>query len=476
MTRKYTMMVRPLVVFAIAMVASLVAMVAFGTSVGKSGETTDGQTGVAADLKKTNLIRVLLPYSITYFYLENGKKKGAAAAYMSAFEEYLNKNITEKTAPFRIQYFPMEREKIFTALARGLGDIGLGGLTITPERLKLVDFSNPLLEDVRTFIVTGSDHPPITELADIAGMEIHARSTSSYFDSLEDTNQNLKARQLSPVSIRSAPRGLSDADLLEMVNENIISATIMESDKIELWSALYSSIRVHDGLPLKQGEKIGWAVPKDSPDLKKKINQFIKTNKPTAVLPAALFNRDYGESHKLIDPKSNNYLKKFKELKPLFVKFGKTYNIDPAMLAAQAFQESRFNQNARSHVGAVGVMQMLPSTARDKHVGIRDIYKLKENIEAGAKYMRFLMDHYFDDTAISNTDQLLLAFAAYNAGPHRVLRARKNVPNPNKWFNNVEWEVGRLVGSQPLNYVRNIYIYHMIFSDLDVFVEGHTSK
>lgn len=465
-------MIRP-VIASLAAVFFLISMPTTPLSAdAKTKNTSDTQSRDLADLKQKKLIRVLLPYSITYYYLENGMKKGAAAAYIAAFEDYLNKDVPQETAKIRVQFMPMDRDDLLTALARGLGDIAMGGLTITPERQKLVDFSTPVIDDVRTLIVTGPDHPPIKSLADIAGMEIHARSTSSYFETLGQVNKKLTSSQLSPVTIRETPDGLSDADILEMVNENIVPATIMEGDKIRLWSALYKSITVHEGLPLKVGEQIGWAIPKGSTELKQVLDDFIKKVKPKDLPSPVLFQRDYGESRKLLDPKTDAYLKKFKELSPLFETFGKKYDIDPSMLAAQAFQESHFDQHARSRAGAVGLMQMLPSTARDRHVDIPDIYKLENNIEAGAKYMRFLMDRYFSDPKINHIDRLLLAYAAYNAGPHRVIEARKGAPDPNKWFNNVEWEVGRAVGSQPLNYVRNIYIYNLIFSELATMAQS----
>ena len=69
--------------------------------------------------------------------------------------------------------------------------------------------------------------------------------------------------------------------------------------------------------------------------------------------------------------------------------------MDPTLLAAQGFQESRLDQSVRSHVGAIGVMQLLPSTAEDKNVAIPNIDELEPNIEAGAKYMAFLKERYF---------------------------------------------------------------------------------
>ena len=168
----------------------------------------------------------------------------------------------------------------------------------------------------------------------------------------------------------------------------------------------------------------------------------------------------------MINPKTDAYNKKLDELVVLFNKYGEKYDIDPMLLAAQAFQESRFNNNARSRAGAVGIMQLLPSTARDKNVNIKNFKKLENNIEAGAKYMRFVADHYFADENIPELQKILFVFASYNAGPNRVARVRKKAKDPNQWFDSVEWEVARAAGAEPIKYVKNIYIYYVIFKKL----------
>ena len=137
------------------------------------------------------------------------------------------------------------------------------------------------------------------------------------------------------------------------------------------------------------------------------------------------------------------------------------------MLAAQGYQESGLDQSVKSRAGAIGIMQLLPSTAADRNVGIPDIEKIDRNIEAGAKYMRFLASRYFDDPGISKVDQTLLAFAAYNAGPARVRKLRaeaeKSGLDPNRWFDNVERIAARRIGRETVQYVSNIYKYYIAY-------------
>jgi membrane-bound lytic murein transglycosylase MltF len=137
------------------------------------------------------------------------------------------------------------------------------------------------------------------------------------------------------------------------------------------------------------------------------------------------------------------------------------------MTTALAYQESMLDHSKRSHVGAIGIMQLMPTTAADKNVGIPDIENLESNIHAGTKYLRFLRDRYFDDPEISRLNQGLFTFAAYNAGPARVAKLRKEASelglDPNVWFNNVEIVAANRIGRETVQYVSNIFKYYTAY-------------
>ena len=107
----------------------------------------------------------------------------------------------------------------------------------------------------------------------------------------------------------------------------------------------------------------------------------------------------------------------------LFQKYGAQYGFDPLMLAAQGYQESQLNQQAKSHVGAIGVMQIMPATGAELKVG--DIRVTEANIHGGAKYMDQLMTRYFKDADFDAANRALFAFASYNAGPGNIAKMRK---------------------------------------------------
>jgi membrane-bound lytic murein transglycosylase MltF len=139
--------------------------------------------------------------------------------------------------------------------------------------------------------------------------------------------------------------------------------------------------------------------------------------------------------------------------------------MDFLLMAAQGYQESQLNQNAKSQVGAIGVMQVMPATGQELKVG--DISQTEANIHAGVKYMRFMIDQYFEKEPMDRVNKGLFAFAAYNAGPGRIQGLRKEAAkrglDPNKWFNNVEVVASEKIGRETVTYVSSIYKYYIAY-------------
>jgi membrane-bound lytic murein transglycosylase MltF len=151
-----------------------------------------------------------------------------------------------------------------------------------------------------------------------------------------------------------------------------------------------------------------------------------------------------------------------------FKKYGQQYQFDYLMLAALGYQESKLDNSVRSSQGAVGVMQVLPSTAKDKNIGIHNIDDVDPNIHAGTKYLRFMTDRYFPDEAgVDQVNRTLFAFASYNAGPAKIARMRTDAEkmglDPNRWFNNVEVVVAKKIGRETVQYVSNIFKYYIAY-------------
>ena len=149
----------------------------------------------------------------------------------------------------------------------------------------------------------------------------------------------------------------------------------------------------------------------------------------------------------------------------IFKKYGAQYKVDYLLMAAQGYQESTLDQNVKSPVGAIGVMQVMPPTGKELNVG--DISEIEPNIHAGVKYMRFMMDQYFKDEPMDDLNKMLMTFAAYNAGPGRLRQLRRETEkrglDPNLWFNNVERIASERIGRETVTYVSNIYKYYITY-------------
>ena len=121
--------------------------------------------------------------------------------------------------------------------------------------------------------------------------------------------------------------------------------------------------------------------------------------------------------------------------------------------------QSRLDHAARSHAGAVGIMQVLPSTARA--LGIDDVHRLEANVHAGIRYLRELIDRYFDEPGIDELNRELFAIAAYNAGPSRIGRLRSEAAqqglDPDVWVGQVERIAARRIGRETVAYVANTF-------------------
>jgi membrane-bound lytic murein transglycosylase MltF len=162
---------------------------------------------------------------------------------------------------------------------------------------------------------------------------------------------------------------------------------------------------------------------------------------------------------------SDAEMARFAKVVDLFRKYSDQYKIDYLLMLAQGFQESGLDQSVKSRVGAIGVMQVMPATGKELKVG--DISNLENNVHAGVKYIRFMIDQYYKDEPMDLLNKGLFAFASYNAGPGRVAQLRREAErrglNPNLWFNNVERIASERIGRETVTYVGNIYKYYIAY-------------
>jgi membrane-bound lytic murein transglycosylase MltF len=417
------------------------------------------------EMVKRRLIRAAVVFNRTQYFIDHGVQRGISYEALKSFEEYINKKEKTKTLKVHIAIVPLPRDQIFSALEAGKVDLVAAALTITPERRKVADFTNPTRTGVSEVPVTTSDVPPLASPDDLSGREVFVRPSSSYNESLRRLNESLVARGKSPVVIKDAPEALEDDDLLEMVNAGLVQITIVDSFVAELWKQVFDKVRVHDAAAVRTNGEIAVAVRKNNPKLRSVGDEWIKMYGPRTAFGNTMDRRYLQDTKYVKDATSEKERQKFLELVQIFDKYGKEYNVDYLLMAAQGYQESRLDQSVKSRVGAVGVMQLMPATGKELAVG--DITKLEPNVHAGVKYFRFMMDEFYKDEPMDNVNKGLMTLASYNAGPARMRQMRaeaaKRGLNPNVWFGNVERVVSERVGRETVDYVSNIYKYYVAY-------------
>ena len=418
---------------------------------------------------KRRVIRVLTVQNPVLYFVDRGREVGITAETIKTFEKQLNERLGNKVTLVHVIAIPVARDQLIPRLLSGMGDIAIATLTITPERMKQVDFSEPLATGVREVLVTGPGAPPIASIDELSGKELYLRPSSSYAEHVRMLNERFKKEGKAPVTITAAPEVLEAGDILEMVNAGLAPATVVDNYLADLYLQVFPNLQKHEGVASPPGE-IGWAFRKGSPKLAAEVNAFVKTHKVGSLAANVLVNKYLKTTKWVKNARSDEDRKRLESMVALFKKYGGQYKFDYLLMAAQGYQESGLDQNKKSHVGAIGVMQVMPATARDKAVGIPNIDKLESNIHAGIKYNRWVVDNFFNEPGVRPLDRQLLAFASYNAGPGKVSSLRREAKasglDPNKWFNNVELIAAKRIGRETVTYVSNIYKYYLAYQML----------
>ncbi len=433
-------------------------------------------TGDLDGMIERRRIRVLVPYSQSVYYIDGPDRRGIAYESMVHFEEELNRQLGNKMKGHhtRIVFIPVTRDKLIPALLEGYGDLIPANIMVTDQRKELVDFSEATLTGASEVVVSGPAAGPIRTFDDLCGKDVYIRRSSSFYEHIQEINDSLKQIGKKPIGIKTVEEHFEDEEIMEMVNAGAYPMTVVDGHLAKLWAQILDSITVHDNFPLRSGGELAWAMRKNSPQLKEAVDAFIVKNRKGTHLGNIIFNRYLKDTEYVTNPLTREELERFRACRDHFIAYGQQYDLDWLILAAQGYQESRLNQHLRSPAGAIGVMQIKLSTARDPNVGIPDIQHLEPNIHAGAKYLRFLIDRYFISPSIDSLNAGLFAMAAYNAGPARIIQLRKKAEaaglDPDLWFDNVEIIAAREIGRETVQYVSNIYKYYTSYRGLYLYM------
>jgi len=422
-------------------------------------------TGDLDEMVKRRLIRAGVVYNRTQYFIDHGVQRGISYESLRLFEDELNKRLNTGLLKVHVAILPLDRNQLGDALAQGKVDLVAATVTITPERRQLANFSNPTRTNVAEIVVTGAGVPPVATADDLSGRTVLVRRSSVYHQDVQSLNRSLVSRGRTPITVKEAPEPLEDDDLLEMVNAGLVEATVVHDFVARFWSQVFPNIRINEGATLRTGGEIGVAVRKNNPRLLQALNTWIQEYGPNTAF-GNLINRRYLQSTKYVKgAASEAERKKLLMMVKMFQTYGARYDVDYLLMAAQGYQESGLNQSAKSAVGAVGVMQVMPATGKD--LGVGDIHQTDPNIHAGVKYFRFMMDNFYRDEPMDELNKGLMTLASYNAGPGRLRQLRAETArrglNPNVWFGNVERVTSERIGRETVQYVGNIYKYYVAY-------------
>jgi len=429
-------------------------------------------TGDLDTMLEKKIIRVLVVNSKALYGIENGKKYGIYHDALMALEKQINARYPRESRHVKTKLvpIPVSRAALIGALNAGYGDIALADNIITPRRMEQIAFSDPLAEGIDRVLVTHKSIGGIEAYEDLAGREVFIKPSSSSMDALLQVSQTLVYKGLEPIIIRALPEALEAEDILELVNNGVVGITVMDDYKVSLWSGVMKNITAHEEMTFGEDRAIGIMFRKGSPKLEEELGHFVASYRAKGSFEKMLSDAKFVIAKYKRAKKSTVSNAQFKALKQKFEKYAAQYDIDPLVLMAQAYQESHFKAHAKSRVGARGIMQLMPATARQ--LKVKNSYDAEASIRAGAKYHKEIREYYFGDENLTAVNRTLFTFAGYNAGPNRINRFRKIAKqrglDPDVWFGNVELVAAEKIGRETVGYIENIYNYYVAYTMMKI--------
>lgn len=426
------------------------------------------QAGDLDHILQKKELRALVVYERGFFFFDKGAQYGILVNQLQGFERWLNKTyLANDQLKLKIIYIPVRQDKLLDYLTEGRGDLVAANLTVTPTRREQVSFSHPLISPIEEWVVSQRALPGFNRITQLSGRRVWVRASSSYYESLSQLNWLFRDLGLPPVYIEKVPEYLQDGDLLEMVAAGIIPLTVTDSFKGRVWLDMIGGLKAHKLIPLRDKGRSAWALRKNDPELLKAVNAYISEASKRALYSDMSLRRLLVQSEQMSNILAPDPLGRLSTIRKVLEAQAGKYQLNWLMLAALGYKESGLNPNVGRGGGAIGIMQLLPSTGGV--VGIRGarLASLEGNVEAACRYLRLILDTYFNDPGLDELNRHLFALAAYNAGPNRVQalrdKARERGLDPNLWFGNVEQLVANEVGQGPINYVGTIYKYYVAY-------------
>jgi membrane-bound lytic murein transglycosylase F len=453
-------------------VDTFLAASAYGARSGGAARSRESHTEDLPGIQKRRLLRVLTRNSGATYFIYKGELVG--------FEyELARKFATDRGLRLEL-VVPPSRRDLLPWLVQGKGDVVAASLSASPERAARegVAFSRHY-NIVREMVVTRAEDVGLAGVDDLDGRRLVVRRSSSYWSTLEKLRHELAQRGLA-FELVAAPEESETEEILARVASGEYDLTLADSHIVDIELVYRDDLRAAFAV----GGDIhhGWAVRANNPELLAEINGFFD-----AEYRGLFYNmrhKKYFQSPRGIRTRAELRTKTTGQISrydALVRKHAERFNLDWRLALAQMYQESRFDPTARSFVGARGLLQVMPRTARE--MGYHNLEDPEIGVKAGLQYLDWVRDRF--ESTLSPADRTWLALAAYNVGFGHVNDARRIATqrgwNGDRWFGNVERamllkekpEVHRTTrfgyarGSEPVNYVRDIRDRYRAYLRLD---------
>jgi membrane-bound lytic murein transglycosylase MltF len=429
--------------------------------------TLQRRTGDLDEMLKVRNIRALVILNPISFFYQAGHPYGITYEALQEFEKFVNLKYKTGALKVKVTFIPIRPDELEAALVQGVGDLVAYGVAITPALEQKVAFTTPLQTNITRIVVTGDELGAAKTFDDLGNHAIYVNPLATNLTDLQNINEERKKAGKQPLVVKDADKNLMEDDLVEMVNADLIPATVTSQARADLWSQVLPNIKPHPEMVVASGVNLGWVMRKNNPELKKVLDEFVNEHKAGTSFGNTMLRRYLQNTKWLKNSTNAEEMKKFAAYVEYFKTYAGQYNFDYLMIAAQGYQESLLDQNRRSKAGAVGIMQVIPKYAAASPINVPSVNTADKNILAGVRMLRNITDTYFNDPAIDQVNKTLFTFASYNAGPNRIVRLRKKAAadglDPNKWFGNVELEVAEDIGQETVTYVGNIYKYYIAY-------------
>jgi membrane-bound lytic murein transglycosylase F len=425
------------------------------------------------EIKTDGILKALVIYSSTSYFLYKGEPMGFEYELLERLAKHLDLKLE--------LVISTDLDSEFEVLNRGDVDLIAHGMTVTNQRKWEVDFTEYLYLTRQVLVQKQPDnyrtlkygalqkqlvHDPIELIDDTVSI----RRNSAYFERMMSLSNEIGGT----IHIDTLDSQITTDQIIEKVISGEIKYTIAD-ENLALINASYHPILKID-VPVSFAQRIAWVTRKKSPELKKAINEWILSERKQTDYNV-IYNKYFKNKRNFRDrTKSDLYSLNNEQISPfdeMIKEYAPIIGWDWRLFASQVFQESRFDTKARSWAGAMGLMQMMPKTA--KSVGVKNLYSARQSIWGGAEYLKWLNENFMDVT--DSLTRVKFVLAAYNCGYGHMKDAQRLANHrgldPTQWEGHVEQmildlsepeyfnlnmiEYGYVRGKEPVEYVQEIF-------------------